>query len=236
MVLILGGTTEALKMADELLENGEEFVITVATEYGYQISMQKFGKKVIKIKFTEESLRRFIQEMRIKKILDCTHPYAEQITSVAEKIAKAESVEYLRHNRKIDLSAEYERRVSVESLDEAATKILELGLMRPLFTTGSKYLKFMSKLKQREVFVRVLPSEDSIRACLRAGIKPQNIIAMHGPFSVQMNLAIIHQYSIDSLVSKSSGREGGFLEKLEAARQSGIWIIVVEHKKKGVTE
>ncbi len=234
MVLILGGTTEALRMADELFDKGEEFIITVATEYGYRLSVQKFGERVIKVKFTEDSLRHFIHKKGIKKILDCTHPYADQISALAERVSKIESVKYIRYERRVDFSAEYEKIIFVKSLDEAAERILELDLQRPLFTTGSKYLGFIDKLRQKEVFVRVLPSEDSIRACLRAGIKPQNIIALHGPSSVQMNLAIIHQYRVDSLVSKRTGKEGGFMEKLEAAQQSGIWMIVVENKRKGL--
>ncbi|VAX32501.1 hypothetical protein MNBD_NITROSPIRAE03-886, partial [hydrothermal vent metagenome] len=72
---------------------------------------------------------------------------------------------------------------------------------------------------------------DSVRACLDAGVRRQHIIAMQGPFSAELNIALIRQYGIDCLVTKRTGRAGGFYEKIEAARECGIWVVVVENSK-----
>ncbi|RMG66644.1 MAG: hypothetical protein D6710_12300, partial [Nitrospirae bacterium] len=72
-----------------------------------------------------------------------------------------------------------------------------------------------------------LPYEDSIRRCHASGIKRKNIIAMQGPFSQDLNRAIIRQFGIDCIVTKQSGKEGGFFEKLGASIETGIWFIVV---------
>jgi cobalt-precorrin 5A hydrolase len=228
-VLILGGTTEAMRVAAGFESDGREFLISTATEYGYELFRERFGNRVVNIRFTEESLTGFIRKKNIVRIIDCTHPYAEVITGVALNVCRKEGIEYVSGIRTIESSEGdgYGKLVSVSSLNEAADRILELGIRKPLFTTGSKDLSFTERLKGMDFFVRVLPYEDSIKACNRAGIRRQNIIAMQGPFSKEVNVAIINQFGIDCIVTKKSGREGGYGEKVGAAIDCGIWCIVV---------
>ena len=70
-----------------------------------------------------------------------------------------------------------------------------------LLTTGSKEMAVFAPLKER-LFVRVLPGLESIGLCEKAGIRGKQILAM-APFSEEMNLAMIHQFSIRYLVTKS---------------------------------
>ena len=46
-----------------------------------------------------------------------------------------------------------------------------------------------------------------------------------------MNIALIHQFDIAWMVSKESGRAGGFLEKYQAAKESGCRMIVIGRPK-----
>ena len=50
---------------------------------------------------------------------------------------------------------------------------------------------------------------------------------MQGPFSKEMNIEIIKKYDIDMLVTKDSGKVGGTIEKLEAAKEMGIPVIII---------
>jgi precorrin-6x reductase len=50
---------------------------------------------------------------------------------------------------------------------------------------------------------------------------------MHGPFSEELNLALMHQLNIKVLVTKRSGSAGGFPEKIRAARQAGAALLVL---------
>lgn len=95
-----------------------------------------------------------------------------------------------------------------------------------LLTTGSKELAVFAPLKER-LFVRVLPGLESIGLCEKAGIRGKQILAMQGPFSEEMNLAMIHQFSIRYLVTKASGAHSGFQEKLAAAQKAGITACVI---------
>ena len=46
-----------------------------------------------------------------------------------------------------------------------------------------------------------------------------------------MNIALIHQFDIAWMVSKESGRAGGFLEKYQAAKETGCRMIVIGRPK-----
>ena len=63
---------------------------------------------------------------------------------------------------------------------------------------------------------------ESLSLCMEQGLRGKQIIAMQGPFSEIMNEAVIYQYGISCLVTKQSGRSGGYPEKLQAANKAGI--------------
>ncbi|KJU84358.1 Cobalamin (vitamin B12) biosynthesis CobK/CbiJ, precorrin-6x reductase [Candidatus Magnetobacterium bavaricum] len=232
VVLVLGGTTEGISVARELELKGVGYYVSTATDYGYRLFKEKFGSRVVLENFTNDSLKRFITTHCITRVIDCTHPYAHVITSVAKAVCCELGVEYVSKIREtgMDSEFEYDRLVTVSSLAEAMDAIVRLSLKRPLFTTGSKYLSFLKDhlaMEGVEVFVRVLPFVQSLKSCSDAGVKSQNIIAMHGPFSYEINTALIRQYGIDCIVTKRSGKEGGFYEKVRAAVDCGITIVVV---------
>ncbi len=230
LILILGGTTEAYRVAEELTRQGREFLLSTATEYGFERFRERFGKRVINIRFSHESLERFITERQISEVIDCTHPYAKEITRLAREITSKLGIPYRSETRDVQSETvlDYEKAMEFENFRAVAEFILTNGIKRPLFTTGSKDLSFVEPLKEIEIFIRVLPYEDSIKRCHEAGIKRANIIAMQGPFSAELNTAIIREFSIDCIVTKQSGREGGFFEKLKAAVDRGIWFLIVK--------
>jgi cobalt-precorrin 5A hydrolase len=228
--LILGASPSAMDAALELHRQAEDFYICASTEYGYALYREKFGARAVHEKFTEASLRRFIRARDIYRVIDCLRPYDDEASSFVKKTCMEAGLEYVQRageTRTMD-EINYERLVVVPSLSEAARRIIELDLKKPLLTTGSKELGFAERLGGREVFVRVSPFENSIASCVSAGIKRQNILALQGPFSTELNRALIRHYGIDCIVTKEGGREGGFHEKVTAAIDCGIYIVVVK--------
>ena len=55
----------------------------------------------------------------------------------------------------------------------------------------------------------------------------RHLIAMQGPFSVEMNLALLKQTEAAWFVTKESGTTGGFEEKLKAARLAQAVPVIV---------
>ena len=64
-------------------------------------------------------------------------------------------------------------------------------------------------------------------ACEMLGIPHRNIVAMQGPFTVELNVATIRQYGGRYVVTKDGGGPGGFPEKAQAARETGAQLIVL---------
>lgn len=115
-----------------------------------------------------------------------------------------------------------------EEAAEFAREEIDCRTGRILLTTGAKDLPFYGEELDREKLIaRVLPSQDSIRACEEAGLDHRNIVAMQGPFSARLNTALIREYQIDVLITKESGLRGGFRDKLEACRECGITAVVI---------
>ena len=116
--------------------------------------------------------------------------------------------------------------VCVDSAKSAAA-YLEKTEGRILLTTGSKELNAFAKIPVERLYVRVLPTAESIAICERAGISYRNTIAMVGPFTREMNAATMRQYKIEWMVTKDSGKTGGFDEKLEACLETGVRPVVI---------
>lgn len=99
---------------------------------------------------------------------------------------------------------------------------------RVLLTTGSKDLKaYGEAIDPQRLYARVLPLVQSIELCEAAGIPHRNIIAIQGPFSQELNEAVIRDYGIDVMITKESGRTGGFPEKIRACEACRIPAVVI---------
>lgn len=224
-VILFGGTDEGHKIADFLLSKNISHIVCVATEYGAEILD---NKNVHTGRMTAEEMKAFFEENGVKIVVDATHPYADKVT---ENIKKACKVRYIRVVREdIDAGGKCFKNISqaVEYLNDTDGNIL--------ITTGSKEITEFVPLKCR-AYARVLPSEKSLRLCLDAGFEAKRIICMQGPFSKAFNGALIRELDIKYLVTKRTGASGGFLEKIEAARENGAECIIIERpvKENGMT-
>lgn len=245
-IVIFAGTTEGRRLSEVLSESGIRHTVCVATEYG-EIVMQEQtepasqnGQPLVLIhrgRMDEEQMQAFLRDGSYDIVVDATHPYAKIVTknirgAVASLSGEAE-IRYLRLQREIDGKAENVGNLSnlrYFENNEACAKALEAAEGNILLTTGSKELAVYcasGKLNDR-LYVRILPGRESLELCMEQGIKGRQILALQGPFSVEMNLAILKQYDIRHLVTKNSGRVGGYREKLEAAERMGIPVYVIE--------
>ena len=111
----------------------------------------------------------------------------------------------------------------------AAAAVLNRTAARAFITTGSRGAAAFGRVKDAEnrLTIRVLPSEEAVKLCRNAGFKGKNIICMQGPFSADLNEAMFRAAGAEILVTKSSGKTGGFPEKIEAARRLGMKVIVI---------
>jgi precorrin-6A/cobalt-precorrin-6A reductase len=66
-----------------------------------------------------------------------------------------------------------------------------------------------------------------MQQALSAGFTPDRLLCLRPPFSREFNRAILQEYHIDVLVTKASGREGGVEEKVLAAADLGIKVLMI---------
>lgn len=240
-ILIFSGTTEGRKLAEDLCKKGIHCTVCVATEYGEMVMEKAEGLRICQGRMTAEEMKSFIQKEDYLAVVDATHPFA---TVVSENIRSSMSngrIPYLRLKRqtsdqfmdRANKSKEMQTYFYPDS--NSCAEALRDTPGNILLTTGSKDLALYSSkpwLKER-LFVRVLPGIESISLCYENGLTGRQIIAMQGPFSVEMNEAIIKQYDISCLVTKESGSAGGFLPKIQAAENLGIKVMVIGNPESG---
>jgi precorrin-6A/cobalt-precorrin-6A reductase len=118
---------------------------------------------------------------------------------------------------------------TVNSFHEAAVLAKKLTDGKIFHLAGVLTLgHILEFIEPGNVVVRVLPSCYSITKCLEMGIPPENIIAMQGTFSKEFNQILMREYSVEAVITKESGITGGTPEKIEAALEVGVPLIIVE--------
>lgn len=233
-VLIFAGTTEGRQLSEALVLAGVAHTVCVATEYGEVVLKEHPLVSVHTGRMDEQTIRNFISEGKYRAIVDATHPYAQEVTKNIQRAKKDMDIAYFRLKREEDetQNISYENIVYCSS-KEACIEALQHTDGNILLTTGSKELVsycVLNKEKER-LFVRVLPAMESLQICKEQGITANRILALQGPFSVEMNEAMLKQYKIRYLVTKQSGKAGGYQEKIEAAKRQGVFVYVIGRPK-----
>ncbi len=229
-LLLFGGTTEGRELSECLAAHHIPHIVCVATEYGETILSPHPVRTIHCGRMDAAEIRQFIKDHSVYAVVDATHPYADGATKNIRMAADECAVPYMRLKRETRQEVEQET-VRYFTSNEECAKALEKLEGNILLTTGTKELLVYcasGNLRSR-LYVRILPSLESISACLSQGLIGRQMIAMQGPFSCEMNEAIINQYRITFVVTKKSGRQGGFQEKTEAARNAGIQTFVIGH-------
>ena len=120
------------------------------------------------------------------------------------------------------------RTVWVESAKEAAEYLADKE-GKILLTTGSKELEAFTRIPdyRERVYARVLSLPSVVEKCHSLGLEGRHLICMQGPFSAELNLAMLREFQIRFLVTKEAGSTGGFPEKCEAAEKAGAVLVVI---------
>lgn len=231
-ILIFGGTTEGRELADALSKAGIPHVVSVATEYGKEIELLSGEESLLVGRKNKEDIAALLSKGEFSKVVDATHPFATLVSSEIEAACSMTGTKYLRLKRPLDKWDE-EGSIKVSSVAEAA-KVLESIKGNILILTGSKDLnELLAGITDKaRVFARVLPSIESLNKCIEAGLSGRQIIAMQGPFSHDMNVALIKEIGASVILTKESGSSGGFEEKLSAARSLNVKCVVIESPEK----
>lgn len=226
-VIIFAGTTEGRTISEYLASCKVPVTACVATEYGETLLTENEYLKVHAGRMDQEEIAAFIREKGAELVIDATHPYAAVVSENVAAACEREQVDYVRLIR--GSSAEsVDQAVLVGSVDEAV-EYLKKTEGNILATTGSKELFKYTQIPgfEKRVFARVLSTGEVAAACEKLGFVGKNLICMQGPFSEELNIAMLHQFDCKYLVTKETGKAGGFEEKLHAAKAAGATLVLV---------
>ena len=233
---VFAGTTEGRELVEFLSSQDLSVTACVATEYGETLLSPKENLTISAKRLSREEMEALFSREQFDMVIDATHPYASVVTQNLAAACEAAGVRYQRLLR-----------TGCEAGDDAvfvpdiasAVDYLNQTEGAVLLTTGSKELAKYAGLQDfaQRVYARVLPMEESLKLCQSAGLKPAHILAMQGPFCVDMNIAMLKSVGAKYLVTKDSGTAGGFDEKVTAARAAGATLIIIGRppQKAGLT-
>lgn len=230
-VIIYAGTTEGRCLAEYLLQYGVRVHVCVATAYGESLLKEDANLTVTHERQDVEAMQKLMENFMPDYIIDATHPYAKEVTLNLQKACESYGME-ARYLRLIRTSSKEKKQdpdcVWVSDISEAVEYLAQTE-GKILATTGSKELEAYTRIPNYKdrVCVRVLSVKNVVDKCEELGFAGKNLICMQGPFSMELNLAMLRNFQISYLVTKESGSTGGYEEKCEAARRAGVKMVVI---------
>lgn len=235
-LLVFAGTTEGRELLEALSRNivgrGIDVYACVATDYGKELL--PMGLPHIQVRsgrLTEDEMRLFMLEKQFDYVIDTTHPYARLASENIKAACKQSGCEYIRVLRSSGVKKQMDC-LFFSSHDEVVEYLNQTD-GNVLLTIGSKELSKYTRVQgyQKRIFPRVLPMLEVVESCYVLGFSGKQLICMQGPFTTELNIALIDQIKAQYIVTKDSGETGGFLEKYQAAQETGATLLVIGREK-----
>jgi precorrin-6x reductase len=233
-ILLFGGTTEARIITETLVRYDLDFTLSVATDFGKE--MAAAIPNISSGRLSGAEIENLLAGYGL--VIDATHPYAVLATKNIRKACENTNTKYFRVLREPSRTAENEGILRFSD-NLAAVEYLNAKEGNILLTTGSKDAADFTAIENfaERVFVRMLPLVDALTKCLALGFKNSHLICLQGNFTKELNVEIIKMIEAKYIVTKDSGKTGGFFNKLAAGRETGAKVIVISrpHEEAGVT-
>lgn len=244
-ILIFAGTKEGRLLAEHLCRQKKPVHISVATEYGKEVLPRMKGLAVHQGRLNRTEMEELLKAGEWEAVIDATHPYAREVSVNLQDACEATGKAYLRLLREPSGEEEGGRcfyanaeqgaapgRYYVDTKEEAAS-FLNKTAGNILLTTGSKELKDYIRLidDTSRIFARILPDGDTVNQCREWGLEGRQIICMQGPFSAELNEAMLKQLDAKYLVTKETGDVGGFSAKLAGAKAAGAKAVIIRRPR-----
>lgn len=225
-IIVFAGTTEGCDISNFLAEHQIHVLACVATDYGSKSLKENEYLKIHAGRLTEPEMEALLNEKKLEMVLDATHPYAAEVTENIRTACQNTGLEYRRVLR--EAGAYQDQAVYVPDT-QAAIEFLEGTEGNILLTTGSKELGKYTALSDagERIYARVLSLPSVMETCKGYGFEGKHLIGMQGPFSMELNAAMLRQFDCKYLVTKDTGKAGGFQEKIDAALSCGTVPVII---------
>ena len=235
-IFLLGGTKDSINIIEFIKNNYDAHILTTTTtEYGAKLAQEGGSDDTIARPLLKDEIKEIIINENFDVLIDATHPFAAHITQTSASIAKELEIPFIRFERpttnleNIDTSHIH----YVNSFDEAGKLIGEnFHQGNVLHFAGANTMEEILKYVPVERFYpRILKVESSIEKCKSLNVDPTHIIPMKGAASIEENLDLIEKYNAKVMITKESGDIGGVIEKIEAANEKNVAVIMIQRPK-----
>ncbi|GAB3920625.1 precorrin-6A reductase [Microlunatus endophyticus] len=217
MILILGGTAEARKLAALLSEAGHPVTSSLAG----RVSNPAMPVGAVRIGGFggTDGLIRYLRGSSITAIVDATHPFAATMSEHAAAAAAATGLPLLRLTRPgWSGHPGATSWIWVPDLHEAVAAGDSSN--RPFITTGRQTLDAYAGWAQKQALVRLVE--------MPAALLPTawTVVRSRGPYDLDSELELFTRYGVDLLVTKDSGGRHT-IAKLDAAGRLAVPVIII---------
>lgn len=224
MILVFGGTTEG-RVAIKTLDEGEGRYIYSTLGTSQQVECGHGDH--ISGAMSESDMANVCLEKGVKLIIDAAHPFAINLHNTIGKVAHGLNIPVIRLERIYPVVTSTDV-VWCESYADAVGKMVGDGVKKLLALTGVQTLpKLREFWESRDTWMRVLDSKESVDKAVSFGF-PSDRLVFYGKDGTR---GLIERLAPDAIITKESGKSGGFEEKIAAAQERGVRIYVVRRPK-----
>jgi cobalt-precorrin-5B (C1)-methyltransferase len=222
MILILGGTTEGRLAAKVCDEASKPFFYS--TKGGLQEVSSANGIRLTG-GMDEDSMANFCVSNSIRLLVDAAHPFAIGLHQTVAQVSEKLHIPVIRYERK------YPERdkdlIWCDSYQDAINYLEENKLESLLALTGTNTIvKLKPYWLKHDCWFRILDREESRLIAHNNGLPSSRILYYHP--EQENDITLFEQLNPKAIITKESGDSGGFSEKVSAARQLAIPILVVK--------
>ena len=221
MILVFGGTTEGRKAVEVLEEAG--------TTYYY--STRSDGQKIDLVHGVHLTGGMEVPEMisccrehDIRLIVDAAHPFAEDLHRNLLFLAKHIQTPIIRYDR---IYPPHDKDlIWCKDYDDAIRQLEANGIERLLALTGVGTIGRLSAFweKHDTCWFRILNRKASKYIAQMNHFPEERLVY----YETDKTSDLINDLHPQAIITKESGLSGGFTEKVEAARKTGIKVFVIE--------
>lgn len=233
MIGLFLGTSEGREILRLLNGFTDNVYVSAATEYGGEYLKDYSYKYLNTIPLTQKEMEKVIDDQGISVMIDATHPYATIVTENIIAACIEKEVLYLRYERPsvVNQYLPHPDIITVDKYEELEDKFKDFtGTI--MNTTGSNNVERLTTMNLPNLMIhKVLPTKEVLTKLYYLKIPIKNIVAICGGGGKNFNKALFKEYDAKAVILKDSGKQGKTKEKIEAALELGIKIVIINREK-----
>ncbi len=218
-LLILGGTTEARRLASAVAEAGLRGTVSLAgrverpAPQGLPLRSGGFGGIA--------GLAGYLRETAVTHVIDGTHPFAAQMSANAVAACAETGVPLLALTRPAWEQGPEDHWIRVPDIAGAVAE-LDRPAARVMLAVGRMHLAEFAPNPQHAYLLRLVdpPAEP-------LPFPEHHVVVDRGPFTRDADLKLLTDHRIELVVSKNAGGSGA-RAKIDAARALGLPVIMID--------